>query len=285
MSQRSDAEADQAVGDAARLLEPGEVAGLRHAARAAARERRRGLEGGLDRERAAEAVDDLHRAVVRRGAARQLAGSEQGQEVIEGLAVAGDGEPDVVRHRGSGCRVVEVAGPDQPKRLESVVLGACAGHRTLVELVGPRPHLLRYPGRQLLLEPLVAAVAHDPQRVDQQQAADPLGVLHREHCGQEPTPAVAEHDSVLEAEVVQHRDRVRDVLRHRERTLGRRRRQPALGVADPAPAVGLVAEQVEVVGHPRPAVQAEQGRAVAFERRWQIRGHGREPSPGRDQVS
>ena len=93
-------------------------------------------------------------------------------------------------------------------------------------------------------------------------------MLHREHGGQEAAPAVAEHHGVLEAEGVQHRDRVRDVLCDRERTVGRRRRQAALGVADPAPAVGLVAQlDVEVVGHPGPAVQAEQGGAVALDGR------------------
>ena len=81
-------------------------------------------------------------------------------------------------------------------------------------------------------------------------------------------------------EVVEHRDRVGDVLGDRERALGRGRGQTALGVADLAPAEGLVAEaRGQVVRQPRPAVEAEERGAVAHVDDCQLGDHGRSLGP------
>src|SRR6185436_14114557 len=71
----------------------------------------------------------------------------------------------------------------------------------------------------------------------------------------------------LPAERLEHRARIGDVARDRERARLRRRRETALLVAREVPALAeLVREVLEVVGQARAAVQQQQARPIALPR-------------------
>src|SRR5579862_85149 len=77
-------------------------------------------------------------------------------------------------------------------------------------------------------------------------------------------PGMAGHDGPVDSKLVEHRDCVGDVARHRQRAVERGWGRTALLISDPAIAARLVIQESHVVGEPGAAVQEEQWEALAL---------------------
>ena len=165
----------------------------------------------------------------------------------------------LARVRGVG----EERHPDQPEALDEVGLGHVARPTALVDLVDSFD--LR--GRERPAQRLLVVVEHaqvGAERVDAENAGDPLGVSDGQMQGEVATPRVADHPGALEPEPVEHGERVRHVRLDRVRPRGLRGRRAALRVANRREEpVELLGEVAEVVGNRRTSVEQERGPSLA----------------------
>lgn len=118
------------------------------------------------------------------------------------------------RRSGRDVRLCEELRPDQRKTLDELGLGHLAGAPALLHFRHPRSLPVRQSAAQVGVL-LAEEGGISPERVDQKQAEQPVGVRDAEMKREVTAPGVPDRPRTVEAERVQHGHRVAHVRLHR----------------------------------------------------------------------